>query len=472
VENGQNGCDPSSGESGEGDGLDDSGSGRDGSDEDPSDVEGPGDEVESDVNSGDGRESSPLDTETGNQADDESAEYTDTDDTDPWATPALPEIDHEAVLDDAFNAPSVAADSQTEAPLGHGDPSDIAEALKLILGHDFMDKMAGGDISDITGSPEGRELSPENADKLSMAIFQALSFDSASRIIAGVELIKWPKNVYGHTWRRASEETVDRYMPEAGSMSRAMLIGRRAFEDNRKAKINQNKTSGRIKPGVLGRRAPIGDDRLFGSKEVPKKRSYKVIICVDCSGSMGSGDRMRKIKRIVFMQAELLHGLGIPFEIFGYSGGASTTGQFKDGYGSSQDVVYIHQVKEMGETWSNIPKSKLAGLEPVGANLDGHTMEYARKRLQRHMSNTTDPILVYFTDGDMPMENYSEERNILERETDMMRRMGITALGVGLHTSSPSKYGLETVQVDSDADIVKVVEQLERALTEKRKARR
>jgi len=187
---------------------------------------------------------------------------------------------------------------------------------------------------------------------------------------------------------------------------------------------------------------------------------------------MDSGDRMRKIKRMVFMQAELMHGLGIPFEIFAYSGGRSTTGQFTNAHGVARDVVYIQQVKEMNETWSTTPKSKLAGLEPVGANLDGHTMEYARKRLQKYATNTTDPILVYFTDGDMPMENYVEEREILERETELMRRIGITALGVGLHTDSPSKYGLETVQVDSDADIVLVVEQLERALTDKRRDRR
>lgn len=387
------------------------------------------------------------------------------DEGNPWDIEAPESKPEEERVGVDFEAPSDPLEAPSGADLGHGTPTDIASALKAILVHDVMNSLAGGSMADLTGAEEGVELNSRLKSLLYLAINQSDIFDMSSMNIAGIEEIPFPfkkkMSWYGnHVWRKPSESEVARYAPEPGALSRAILITKRAFEDNRKSATDRNRRSGRINASVLGRRAPLGDDRLFGHKHIPKRRSYGVVMAIDVSGSMGSYGRISKIKRAAYAQAELLAAVGIKFTIFAYSGGTSISG--KPG-----EYVYIQTVKKINEPWSHVQKAKLAGLEPVGANLDGHTMEYGRKLVQE--LNVTDGILVYYTDGDMPVENFREEKDILVREVKLMAQLGITCLGVGINTDSPKQYGLDTVRLDSDADVIKVVEQLERRLTQKRK---
>jgi hypothetical protein len=64
----------------------------------------------------------------------------------------------------------------------------------------------------------------------------------------------------------------------------------------------------------------------------------------------------------------------------------------------------------------------------------------------------------------MPAANKDEEQDILEEEIKLCQQRGITLLGVGINTDSPKAYGMDTVRIDSDEDIIKVVEQLDRRL--------
>ena len=65
----------------------------------------------------------------------------------------------------------------------------------------------------------------------------------------------------------------------------------------------------------------------------------------------------------------------------------------------------------------------------------------------------------------MPAANYEEELVILQEELRKYDRAKIARLAVGINTSSPESYGFDTVRVDSDDDLIKVVDQLERYLT-------
>ena len=64
----------------------------------------------------------------------------------------------------------------------------------------------------------------------------------------------------------------------------------------------------------------------------------------------------------------------------------------------------------------------------------------------------------------MPAANYDEELEILTREINICRRKKYTLLGVGIRTDSPRKHGLDTVQVNDDADLKAVVMHLEKRL--------
>ena len=122
----------------------------------------------------------------------------------------------------------------------------------------------------------------------------------------------------------------------------------------------------------------------------------------------------------------------------------------------------MYVVKERQDPWDTNMHERLFALGPDAANLDGHTLEYYRKRLDEQTA--TDKIILYYTDGKMPAENHDEELEILQREIKICQKRGYTLLGVGIRTDSPIRHGLDTVQVDTEADVVKVVKHLEKRL--------
>jgi hypothetical protein len=73
-------------------------------------------------------------------------------------------------------------------------------------------------------------------------------------------------------------------------------------------------------------------------------------------------------------------------------------------------------------------------------------------------------VILYYSDGKMPLENYYEELEILQREIATCKQRGITLLGVGIRTDSPQSHGLDTVEVNDSSDIGRVVNHLEKVL--------
>ena len=122
----------------------------------------------------------------------------------------------------------------------------------------------------------------------------------------------------------------------------------------------------------------------------------------------------------------------------------------------------IYHIKDEGEPWTSKTKERLLAIKSAAANIDGHTLEFYRKKLLE--SSATDKILLYYTDGAMPMENYTEELEILKREITYCKRDNITLLGVGIGTNSPVAHGLDTVQVDDSSGIINVVTHLAKRL--------
>lgn len=197
-----------------------------------------------------------------------------------------------------------------------------------------------------------------------------------------------------------------------------------------------------------------GDLKVFRQKLRPGKKDYFVVIGLDVSGStargMGSGNRqvIDLIKEAAFAQAELCNRLGVRFAVYAHSGDHGDKGMTLD----------MYEVKSPDQPWDTKARERLTGLGPAAYNLDGHTMEFYRKVMDSQPE--TDKVMMYYTDGAMPLENYEEELYILQREIDLCRRVGYTVVGVGIRNDDPKKHGLDTIRVDRIEDLPKLVEGL------------
>jgi cobalamin biosynthesis protein CobT len=178
---------------------------------------------------------------------------------------------------------------------------------------------------------------------------------------------------------------------------------------------------------------------------------------MDISGST-VGENIYIMKQAVMAQANLLQRAGIRFAVYAQTG-----------LQHSQDIrdmdLDIYIIKDVHQPWDTKSQTALSEIGPVAANLDGHALEYARKKVEE--IQVTDRIILFYSDGKMPAANYEEELEILQREIRHCRRKNITLLGVGIRTDSPARHGLETVQLNSVEDTHKVIEQLGKYIAKK-----
>lgn len=348
-----------------------------------------------------------------------------------------------------------------------GDEHEVADVMKQLHGHDDTDvelaehAAAGHGDDDEDPYAEDDQLIVAINEALKIAVTQASFFDRASQEVGGVKEITFPNGLYRWTEYYSSRKAAD-FLPDEKIMGKALQVGRRAFAENKRSHRQQHLKEGRVNGRVLGKRAPLGDDRLFAKRIIPKRRDYIVGITLDCSGSNHGGEKMSRAKRAVFAQAELLGRLGIKFYITAHTGGLDRW--FDQGYSSAKEnemhELMLLWVKKVDEPWNDSTRKRLAAIQPLAENYDGHTLEFHHNLLSKHQA--ADKVLIYYTDGAMPAANYDEEVVILEDKIQQCKKDGIGLLAVGINTDSPAQYGFDTVQVDSDEDLIKVMEQLER----------
>jgi len=334
-------------------------------------------------------------------------------------------------------------------------------AMKILGGHGEVDPTP--------------EQEAENA-AIARAVEQEGDFDCPSKKVFGVNVHRYDRHVMigdrdlteEMSWSsysyRSSRNGMNLGKPAEGVLGPSMLRMRAAFAANKTAKVSRNKEAGRIDPAALARGVATGKRNFFMEKKYPGKKDYFVLTGIDLSGSTdGSAIGMEKEAAIAF--SELCHRTGVRNAIYGHTG--SLAGDVYR-YGDYVLNLDIFEVKAEHELWGSEIQKRLAALSPASANLDGHTLEFYRKRCEE--SRATDKIIVYFTDGLMPCENHDEELVILQREIKICQRLGITLLGVGVGTDSPSRHGLDTVRLDSMADLPKVVAHLGKRMAKGRAA--
>lgn len=305
------------------------------------------------------------------------------------------------------------------------------------------------------------QMSPDES-AVAVAVIQGLYFETPSLHVGQVN--EWV-NGNGAIWDQKRHFNMrdqiiqgimfDCDVPEP-ILGPSLMKLRRIFTDNQISAQERHRRTGKVDSKMLGRRAWNGDDRVFTKKRLPGKKDYAVLISIDVSSS-NRGVNLGLVKRAAFAQAELCNRLGIQFAVFAHSCGIGTAGG-----GGRAFVMDVWRIKDWEQPWDTQRKSLLSDIGCVGGNLDGHALEFGRRMLDR--VEATDKILLYYTDGKMPAANKEEELEVLQREIRTCAQKRYTLLGVGIRTDSPVRHGLDTVQVDDDSDIPKVVEHLGRRL--------
>lgn len=330
----------------------------------------------------------------------------------------------------------------------YGAPGDVSDALDAWLGHAAMD----------ADESRAEEMA------ITEAVKQSEWFDERAMNVLGVKIVDYDKRGENDDdpWRYSRRGDRDARMVGVGVdikvpesiLGPALMRMRVAFSTNARGRDLNNLKSGKVNARVLGKRVFGTDERLFKKRILPGKRDYFVLIGMDVSGST-VGENIRLEKRAVAAQAELLSRMGIKFSIYAH------TGNYASDRSSKYEVITC-VIKSPEEHWTAKTKERLDGVHAFAANLDGHTLEFYRKQLDA--VRATDKIIMYYTDGAMPLENFKEELEVLQREIAVCRKKSYTLMAVGINTDSPLKHGLDTVQVSDDADIVGVVKHLERRL--------
>lgn len=315
------------------------------------------------------------------------------------------------------------------------------------------------------------------------AIIQNAHFDNPTATVYDIRVFTWPKDDRRcEGWEPYYEnenltlrigdkdhrgnDAWDQLRTSEEILQPTLFEMRRVFSDNRRSRYDRNQKRGKLDARALGRRAwkATEDPRLFKKMERPGKRSYAVVMAGDASSSAANGAIVVE-KQAMLAQAELCHRMGVDFEVWFHTADEYEGPLLPPDFNKSRDDAWtqdMYQVKGWNTPWNDQAREGLAWMHPVYTNLDGHNLEFLRKRLM--VSQATTKILLYYTDGQMPAANRLDEIETLKREVDNYQRAGIIMLGVGVGTSSPIKWGMDTVRIDNKGDVGKVIKHLERRL--------
>jgi hypothetical protein len=368
-----------------------------------------------------------------------------------------------------------AIDSGADEGLGGVEVIEDSAFDRLPMG---TPEEVNGTIHEIAHPEERPDHIKEEAaagKEMDRAIVQGLYFETPSRKVFGVRehyydqpvmvgdinmSQGWDTSGYSHWGYSKKQLGIEGdFTCEEAILGPALLKMRVAFADNKRGHDMRNRKSGKVDARVLGKRVHFNDARLFKKRSIPGKKDYFVLIGIDISGST-IGENIMLAKRAAMAQAELCFRSGITFAVYAHSGNYHEPEEGRIG-GLDMDIYHI---KDPDEPWTDATRERLSKLAPDSVNLDGHTFEYYRKILDKRPE--TDKVMLYYTDGKMPAENHDEELIILKREIKICRQKKYVLMGVGIRTDSPVQHGLDTVEVNTDADLVKVVQHLEKRLLE------
>ena len=167
-----------------------------------------------------------------------------------------------------------------------------------------------------------------------------------------------------------------------------------------------------------------GDDRILKRRENKRGLSREtdpdslvVYILLDESHSMQTADRIQYSKEAAAVLGEVLHSLGIPFAVTGYSANSSL-------------IRYLY--KRFDEDYSEAKTRLVGATSRVGTFTQEH-IPYALRRLESRKERKK--VLIVVTDAE---EIESEAR--FRRAVDMAKDDGVELVGLGINTNCAAKY--------------------------------
>ena len=302
---------------------------------------------------------------------------------------------------------------------------------------DAMIEKAIEAMTDLMGHGQEDQATPEQEAAMTKADAQ-VDFDDPSYILNGLQIVE-PYRFSG-----GAKPIVK---PNEAIMARPLSHLRVVFAENKRTGMRRDLRRGPTLDKRHLHRAGADDYRIFGKRDIPKTRDWSVVVGVDFSSSNNSNGALRPVKEVSATIAELLHRLGIPFQFEGHTG--------------TNRYLTHTIVKDFDTPWNKDSLARLNEISGMGGNMDGHSMERYRKLAEAR--RTTDKLILYFTDGEM--HGYGEEREILEKNIDLCRKLGIHLLAVSYQNDSPTQLGLETIRFDSGQDIASIVSGLDAYLS-------
>lgn len=313
-----------------------------------------------------------------------------------------------------------------------GTPEEIEELFNIFGRHD----------------PESEDrLDADEKEAVEVAISQEEHFDNPSEFLGGLVVRTW-KSGNGSGWRGRVEFPTPE-VPEP-LLSKALTQLRFVFSDNRRSTSTRHLKHGKLDARVLGKRIPTGDPRLFKKRTLPGKKDYAVLLGVDISGSQAAGrygkPSIYMTKAAVLAQAMLMKRMGITFAVFAH------TATHRD--------VEIYVVKDWTEPWGREQEERLQHIRPTAYNLDGHSMEFYRKQIEKRPE--TDKLLMYYTDG--AINNIGEEWDVFTHNVEICHRKGIVPMAVEIATETglTEELGMPTVALwtmDDLRDVISFIKQ-------------
>lgn len=305
------------------------------------------------------------------------------------------------------------------------------ELLTYVMGHDDKGPQHGNSSSD--------EMVLERVLKQEGFSHPSDALEGGYKKVTNREYIKQRQGA------RSVETKVPRNMLTP-SLARLRVV----FASNRKTGIERSLRNGSRIDTMHLYRAGTDDPRFFGRRNVPKSRDWFVCVGLDFSGSTMHNGAEYATRMAGHAIGELLYELGIRFAMYAHS----------SAYTDHGDALQHIEIKSPDDNWKAHEVQDALWLQRGGGiNLDGHSLEQYRKVLESQRA--TDKLMLYFTDGEMPNANFSEEIVLLKENIELLKRQRVHLLGVGYRTDSPKRHGLETIQYNKPDDIASIVKGLE-----------
>ena len=397
------------------------------------------DDEADDANDGQGSEDSEDDDAEaedqesgGGDEDDDEDEESDDDDQE------LPPGSGDSEADDEASDEDDEPQGPTPEELDEQEAKEIEKAMKQLMGHDDPE-----DASPATDPEDDFRPPPPPQDKdASDRLDEAIRWEKFDAPPKGI------KDFYDQEPDTTASQFYDPVVVDPGLISGETARLRAVFALNRKASLSRSlKTGARLDVPHLHRIAQ-DDFRIFAKKDVPRKRDWFVLVGLDDSGSTHTNGAAPFIRAMALSVGNMLTGAGVKFAMYGHGGTGNYGSNPSDGDWSVRHLI----IKSPEEPWTDECKQRVNALGRDNCcNFDGHTLEQYRKVIQTRRES--DKMLLYFTDGEMPMMNYTEEREILEKEIAILKTMRVNLFGVGFQTTSPSQYGMDTIEVQDDRDL-------------------